>query len=52
MDATVPSARRLRNLSWLVAGVIASLWVLGGVLLYSDRGVVYGNDWFLWELSR
>jgi signal transduction histidine kinase len=50
MDESVVSARWPRNLSYGLAVVVVALWVLGGVLLFADRFVVYGNDWTLWGL--
>ena len=45
LDAT---ARRARTLAYVLTGLIASLWVLGGVSLWLNRSVIYGNDEFLW----
>jgi signal transduction histidine kinase len=42
------TARRARTLAYVLTGFVASLWVLGGVSLWLNRSVIYGNDEFLW----
>lgn len=50
LDGSPVTRRRARILAYLLAGLIACLWVLGGVLLAMNHSDVYGNDWFLWGL--
>jgi signal transduction histidine kinase len=42
------TGRRGRTLASLLTAIVASLWVLGGMLLWLNRSVIYGNDVFLW----
>ncbi len=42
------TASRARTLAYVLTGFVASLWVLGGVSLWLNRSVIYGNDEFLW----
>ncbi|HXY72389.1 MAG TPA: histidine kinase [Actinomycetota bacterium] len=39
-----------RLLSYLLAGLIAAVWVLGGVLLTINQPLTSANDWSLWGL--